>query len=110
MTYNKPECAPELAQVASALGLDTKGRSDAENAQAAIDEVTRIFAAIDIPRTLSELGLQSDKIEWTAQQAVGIERLIKNNPRPIDLAAMTRLIQAAYDGDLVAAQQNGTAR
>ncbi|MFK4809168.1 iron-containing alcohol dehydrogenase [Devosia sp. ZW T5_3] len=111
MTYNRPACTPELAQVASALGLATQGRSDGENAQAAIDAVTRIFAAIKIPRTLSELGLQSDKIEWTAQQAIGIERLIKNNPRPIDLAAMTGLIQAAYDGDFAAAaaQQNGTA-
>jgi hypothetical protein len=26
--------------------------------------------------------------------------LIKNNPRPIDLAAMKRLVRAAYDGDL----------
>jgi alcohol dehydrogenase len=110
MTYNKPACTPELAGVASALGLETRGRSDGENAQAAIDEVTRIFAAIKIPRTLADLGLQSDKIAWTAQQAVGIERLIKNNPRPIDLAAMTLLIQAACDGDLAAAaQQNGTA-
>jgi alcohol dehydrogenase class IV len=111
MTYNRPACTTELAEVASALGLETLGRSDGENAQAAIYEVTRIFAAIKIPRTLSELGLQSDKIEWTAQQAVGIERLIKNNPRPIDLAAMTSLIQAAYDGDFAAAaaQQNGTA-
>lgn len=110
MTYNKPASAPEMAQVASALGLDARGRSDGENAQAAIDEVTRIFAAISIPVTLSKLGLPSDGIEWTARQAVGIERLIKNNPRPIDLAAMTRLIQAAYDGDrAAAAQQNGIA-
>ncbi len=109
MTYNKSACIAEFAQVASALGLPTAGRSDSENAQAAIDEVIRIFSAIRIPRTLSELGLSADKVEWTAQQAVGIERLIKNNPRPIDAAAMVSLVRAAYDGDLAAAaaQQNG---
>lgn len=111
MTYNKPACTPELSQVASALGLDTVGKSDSDNAQAAIDEVIRMFAAIKIPRTLADLGLASDKIEWTAQQAVGIERLIKNNPRSIDSAAMIGLVKAAYDGDLAAAaaQQNGIA-
>jgi hypothetical protein len=34
---------------------------------------------------------------------MGIERLIKNNPRPFDAAAMHRLVQAAFDGDLQAA-------
>jgi alcohol dehydrogenase class IV len=110
MSYNKPACAPELAKVASALGLETHGRGSDENAQAAIDEIVRMFAAIKIPRTLAELGLAQDKIEWTAQQAIGIDRLIKNNPRQFDLPAMTNLVQAAYDGDLaMAAQQESAA-
>ncbi|NMA98774.1 MAG: iron-containing alcohol dehydrogenase [Phyllobacteriaceae bacterium] len=109
MSYNKPACTPELAKVASALGLETQGRGLDENAQAAIDEIVRMFAAIKIPRTLAELGLAQDKIEWTAQQAGGIDRLIKNNPRQFDLTAMTSLIQAAYDGDLVMAAQQDCA-
>ena len=48
---------------------------------------TRLFAAIGITPTLAELGLPEDKLDWTAEQAIGIERLIKNNPRPLDLAA-----------------------
>jgi alcohol dehydrogenase class IV len=71
-------------------------------ADAAILEIRRLFAAIGITPTLAALGLAADKLDWTAEQAVGIERLIKNNPRPFDLAAMRRLIQAAYDGDLAA--------
>jgi alcohol dehydrogenase class IV len=49
---------------------------------------------------LAGLGLPSDKIDWTAELALGIDRLIKNNPRPFDLPAMKRLVKAAYDGDL----------
>ena len=63
------------------------------------------LAAIGITPTLSSLGLAIDGIEWTAEQALGIERLIKNNPRTIDLAAMRRLVRAAYDGDLAASAQ-----
>lgn len=98
MTYNKPNCSAELAEVAQALGV--AGGGVADPAQAAIDEVVRIFAAIRIPSTLAELGLAEDKIEWTAEQAVGIERLIKNNPRPFDLTSMKRLVRAAWEGDI----------
>ena len=72
-------------------------------ADAAIDEVTRLLRAIGITPTLAGLGLPADKLDWTAEQAVGIERLIKNNPRPIGLAEMRRLLDAAYRGDLDAA-------
>ena len=52
------------------------------------------------PATLAELGLSRDRLDWTAEQAMGIDRLIKNNPRAFDLSAMTRLVSAAFDGDL----------
>ncbi|TGR59938.1 alcohol dehydrogenase, partial [Mesorhizobium sp. M1C.F.Ca.ET.192.01.1.1] len=55
-----------------------------------------------ITRTLADLGLPEDKIDWTAEQALGIDRLIKNNPRPFDLPAMQRLVRAAYRGDMSA--------
>jgi alcohol dehydrogenase len=47
--------------------------------------------------------LAEDRLDWTAEQALGIDRLIKNNPRPFDLPGMKRLIRAAYDGDLAGA-------
>jgi alcohol dehydrogenase class IV len=103
MTYNRAACAPEMARVALALGVDGTGKDDASLAQAAIDRVTELFAAIGIPTTLRDLGLGSDQVEWTAAQAIGIDRLIKNNPRPFDLSSMTRLVQAAFDGNREAA-------
>jgi alcohol dehydrogenase len=103
MTCNRSSAAAEMAEIADALGLDTAGRSTDEKADAAIAEVARLFAAIGITPTLAELGLPKDRLDWTAEQAVGIERLIKNNPRPIDLAAMKRLVRAAYEGNRAAA-------
>lgn len=102
MTYNRKASLTEMAEIAETLGVGAADNPD-ENADAAIAEVSRIFAAIGITPTLAKLGLTEDKLDWTAEQAVGIERLIKNNPRPIDLTAMKRLIRAAYDGDLPAA-------
>jgi alcohol dehydrogenase class IV len=102
MNYNSSVSAVEMAEIASALGLDGSARNTGEMAKAAIEEIRRLFAAIGITPTLADLGLPADKLDWTAEQALGIDRLIKNNPRPFDLDAMKRLVHAAYDGDLAA--------
>jgi alcohol dehydrogenase len=103
MTYNRPCAMDEMAEIAGALGLENAGGGSEQMADAAIAEIARLFKAIGITPTLAALGLSTEKLEWTAEQAVGIERLIKNNPRPLDSASMRRLVQAAYDGDLSAA-------
>jgi alcohol dehydrogenase class IV len=102
MNYNRSVSITEMSEIGVALGLDARGLGPEAMADAAIAEISRLFAAIGITPTLAALGLAADKLDWTAEQAVGIERLIKNNPRPLDLTSMKRLIQAAYDGDLAA--------
>lgn len=92
MHWNRPEIEPELDQMAGAMGLPS-GRD-------VIPAITALFARIGIPPTLAALGLETDRIDWVAAQALGIERLIQNNPRPLDPAGMTRLLQAAHSGDL----------
>ena len=103
MTYNRSTSTNEMAEIAEALGIDCSGLDARLAADIAIREISRLFAAIGITPTLASLGLAADRLDWTAEQALGIDRLIKNNPRTFDLAAMRRLVQAAYDGDLAAA-------
>lgn len=103
MAYNRSAATAEFAEIGLALGLDPAGRDLDAMARATIDEVGRIFQAIGITPNLAALGLAPEQIEWTAEQALGIQRLIKNNPRPLDLSGMQKLVRAAYDGDLAAA-------
>lgn len=105
MTYNRAVVAEQIAEVGAAMGVDGEGLSVGAMADATIAEISRLFAAIGITPTLAALGLPADKVDWTAEQALGIGRLVKNNPRSLDLAAMRRLVQAAYDGDLAASAQ-----
>ena len=105
MTYNRAVVAEQIAEVGAALGVDGEGRSVEAMADATIAEISRLFAAIGITPTLAALGLPADKVDWTAEQALGIGRLVKNNPRSLDLDAMRRLVQAAFDGDLAASAQ-----
>ncbi len=102
MNYNKASSIAEMAEIGYALGLGGPSQDPDQMATAAIEEIRRLFAAIGITPTLADLGLPIDKLDWTAEQALGIDRLIKNNPRPFDLDAMKRLVRAAYDGDFAA--------
>ena len=101
MAYNRSSSLGEMAEIGTALGLADS--DDEMRAQGAIDTVRGLFAAIGIAPTLAKLGLAEDKLDWTAEQALGIDRLIKNNPRPFDIKGMKTLLRAAYDGDMASA-------
>jgi alcohol dehydrogenase class IV len=92
MHWNRPAIGSELVEIATAIGLGS--------ADDVIPAISALFARIGIPPTLKALGLAEDRLDWVAEQSCGIERLIQNNPRPIDRPGMTRLLQAAFTGDL----------
>lgn len=91
MAWNAPEISSELAAIADVTGLAGAG--------AVIPAVAGLFERIGIPPTLSALGLAEDRIGWVAEQSCGIARLVQNNPRPLPLPDMHRLIGAAFTGD-----------
>ncbi|MDQ0393372.1 iron-containing alcohol dehydrogenase [Labrys monachus] len=97
MAYNRDSSIGEFAQIARTIGL--AGASDAALADAAIRTLAELFERIGIPTTLQALGLSAGDLAWTAEQALGIDRLVKNNPRPLDLAAMTKVVNAAFSGN-----------
>jgi len=104
MQFNAPYCGSALAEIATAMGVSEPGASISENAQAAIEHTARLMKAIGIPETLESLGLSPSDVEWVASQALSATRLVKNNPRPLDLAGMRMLVKAAFDGDRPALQ------
>jgi alcohol dehydrogenase len=99
MAYNRPACIKDFAEIAQAMGIDRIDRSDAILADLAIDAVATLFADIGIPADLAALGLPADQQIWAAEQAITVTRLIKNNPRNIDLDAMKSLVGAAFTGN-----------
>jgi alcohol dehydrogenase len=99
MEFNRSYARAEMAAVAGAMGLETEGMSEDQRAGTAIDAVADLFASIGIPRTIADLGVSREQLPVVAEQAMGATRLIKNNPRPLDLQSMTSLVAAAFDGD-----------
>ena len=105
MSFNRVAALQDMADVAIALGANAHGRSVEELSHEAIERVKELCVQLKIPSSLKDLGLSADQIDWTAEQAFGIGRLVKNNPRVIDLAGMKSLLRAAFDGNLTAAAQ-----
>lgn len=99
MEFNLPTARREMSEIAGALGLAVGGLTEAERAAAAVDGVASLFAHIGIPADIRSLGVDEDKLDWIATQALAATRLVKNNPRPLDSQSMTRLVRAAYHGD-----------
>ena len=94
MAWNRPAIGPELDQIAGATGLGS--------GEDVIPAMAALFKRIGIPTTLKELGLEEDCLPWVAEQSCGIARLIQNNPRPLPLPDMQRLVTSAYSGDFAA--------
>ncbi|MDY6944282.1 MAG: iron-containing alcohol dehydrogenase [Pseudomonadota bacterium] len=102
MEYNRPACVDSFAQIARALKLGGGGSTDEQLSCILVDEVAGLLASVGIPRTLHELGLPEDKQQWVAESAIAITRLVKNNPRALDLHAMQAITAAAYTGNRAA--------
>lgn len=90
MGWNAPAIAPELAEMAGAMALSSGDQ--------VIPAISGLFARIGIPRSLRELGLAEDRLDWVAEQSLGITRLIQNNPRPLTPDDMRHLLAAAFAG------------
>ncbi|MBB5699802.1 iron-containing alcohol dehydrogenase [Sphingomonas yantingensis] len=92
MQFNRPAAEPAFAELAALVGVEG-------GAQGFIDAIAALFAEIGIPRTLADLGLAADQQAYVAEASLGAQRLVKNNPRPLDLAAMTAITEAAFAGE-----------
>lgn len=104
MEFNRPARVTELAAVAVAMGVDPAA-TDEELADRAIHEVSELLASVGIPATLADLGLPEDRLHWTAEQSLGAERLVSNNPRKLDLDSMERIVRAAHAGERTALRE-----
>lgn len=97
MQYNRSACAGAFADLADLIGLP--GDTVEARSQAFIDAVAELFAKIEIPSSLAALGLADDQQDYVAEYSLKSARLIKNNPRQLDLSAMQIITRAAFAGD-----------
>jgi alcohol dehydrogenase class IV len=97
--HNFEAIQPQLAQIAEALGRDIRGLDTRAAAVAGVEAIDEVIAAIELPPTLQDLGVQEKDLAQIATLSLNSKRLIDNNPVPLDLDAVTSIVHAAYAGD-----------
>lgn len=101
MDFNRSACIPAFAQIATAMGIERAGKSDDALSIAAIDKIVVLFREIGLPETLADLGVPADKLTWIAEQSFTAQRLVKNNPIPLDIEKLEQIVKAAFGGILI---------
>jgi alcohol dehydrogenase class IV len=97
--HNFDAIQPQLAQIAEALGRDISRLDPRAAAVSGVEAIDEVIAAIELPPTLNDLGVQEGDLAQIAKLSLNSKRLIDNNPVPLDLDAVTSIVQAAYAGD-----------
>jgi len=95
MEYNLPACADRLAEVAAALGVDTRGMDAEAAALAGIAAVRQLAADCGLPARLSEVGVPRDGLAQLAADSQG-DAMMMTNPLYAGEEEVLALYEAAY--------------
>jgi len=96
MTWNKMACVERMQDIAEAMGVKTAHLSANDAADKAVEAMTALCAAVEIPPGLRSFGVPEDAIPAMAVEAAGIERLMRNNPRKLSAIDIEKIYRAAY--------------
>jgi alcohol dehydrogenase class IV len=94
MRWNKLACMERLRDVAQAMGVNIAGLSDSQAADASVDAMIELCAAVDIPAGLR--AFPQDALAPMAEEASKIDRLMRNNPRKLTSEDIESIYQAAW--------------
>jgi alcohol dehydrogenase class IV len=95
MEYNIPAAVDRYAEVAVALGCERQSSSEA-TAKAGVERIRGLIRDCGLPATLAEVNVPEDAIPAMAAEALAIQRLLKNNPRPVSEADAVAIYKAAF--------------
>jgi alcohol dehydrogenase len=105
MRFNGPARTPELASVGRAMGVSGADDDDERAAEAAVGGVAALAGAAGLPSSLAELGVAEAELGELARQALGVKRLIDNNPRELTERDLVEILHAAWRGELARPEQ-----
>ncbi len=95
MRFNMPVAEKAYAELASHLFPDRSFANDKEAAEAFVSELEQLVSSVGLETRLSRLGVtEADIPDMAREVTVGIQRLIANNPRPMNLEEVAGLYRA----------------
>lgn len=96
MRFNLNATAPQLAEVAEAMGVSRSGRSDEEVAEEGIQRIYKLIGSMQLPQHLRDLGVSESALPHLAELALH-SRAVQSNPKPITNAKQVEeVLRAAW--------------
>ena len=96
MRYNLDACADRQRMIAEAIGVANSAMTDEEAGLAAADAVDELCRELQLPRTLREVGVPEDGLEYIATATLK-DRSLSTNPKPVvDAGPIMEVLRAAY--------------
>ncbi|MDT0677615.1 iron-containing alcohol dehydrogenase [Autumnicola musiva] len=94
MEFNLPKAIEPYSEIALAIGAE-KGNTPEETAKRGIEMIRKLNVDCGIPSKLSELEIPETAIDNLAENALKVQRLLKNNLREISLHDAKFIYQSA---------------
>lgn len=82
--FNAPADPIKHAHIAAAIGVDSS-LPQTGMIRLAVEKLTELLVACNVPTKLSALGIDKSSVDGLATKAMGVQRLLKNNPRELTL-------------------------
>ena len=94
LAFNRPSAIKRLGDIAQAMGCSVDAQSPDDRANAAIEAVQTLALHIDIPKSLSAVGVTESQIPEMVKQAVD-DPNHETNPRPCTAEDFDKLYRQA---------------
>lgn len=92
MEYTYESSLEKFANIAKALGEDTSGLSIEASAKKSIEAIKKLLSELNLTKTLSDLGVKEEHIEWLTGNALKtMTYAIGNNPKVPSLEEIREL-------------------
>jgi alcohol dehydrogenase class IV len=95
LRFNLPAAPERYAEVAVALGISRNG-SNESTAGRGLEFLSDLSRSCGVPQRLAELNIPRDAIPSLAKSAMQVQRLLKNNPRPVTEADAVQIYEATF--------------
>ncbi len=96
MRYNLDACADRQRLIAEAIGVASSTMTDEEAGLAAADAVDELCRELELPRTLREVGVPEDGLEYIATATLQDRSLSTNPKQVVDAGPIMEVLRAAY--------------
>ncbi len=96
MRYNLDACADRQRLIAEAIGVARSGMTDEDAGLAAADAVDGLCRELELPRTLREVSVPEEGLEYIATATLQDRSLSTNPKQVVDAGPIMEVLRAAY--------------